>query len=654
MQHLIIVCGILLLMVQCQAALTAIDLLPAPDTGQLTTLAEALGQVLQHSEMSQRQTLYIHMQFSATSSHPQLLELLARVLDILPATASQTRCLFEQRPMEYRPYVHAVLLLVDDIRALRTVYRKLHATSDLSLTLIYMMRPQPTAAMKLLWQRSVLNVAILVVEEQQQRVMMLSFYPYSATHGCRVIKASIVNQYVAAVGRWANDDFFPDKLSNFFGCTLTCATWPDMPYLVRQPNGQFVGIEGELLQFMAANLNFSIGIYWLNNSQVRDTFNESGWVFDQIFANAEYALGGFHYKPNEGTDMPYSQSKYYFMSHIMLITNLPSAYSPYEKLAFPFHPLLWQAICLVLALGCLSLWLLQRFWKHLPHHPYYQFLVLTMGGNLLSRELPLRNSFRLLFVTWLLWSWVMRSAYQSGMYQLLRQDKQRHPPQTIAEVIEQRYTIQMVEGNGDRWLASLPELRTQQLRQLTASELHSFAGLAESSGSNQRLAIITPYEYFGYFRKVHEMSRRLHLVRERIFTQQLAFNVRRHSHLIGVLNKQIMLAHSHGFLEHWTRKYVSAVDASDESTERISAIPTYGGTTSTTQVSNDDDNNTDTNTNTITDMDANANDDEEEDEAPAEALRVLSFKELAALFYLTVWSMLFAILVFGLELLLHK
>lgn len=77
-------------------------------------------------------------------------------------------------------------------------------------------------------------------------------------------------------------------------------------------------------------------------------------------------MGGFHYKPNERGEVPYSQSTYYFMSHIMLVTNLPSAYSAYEKLAFPFHPFLWQAICVLLALSCLSLWLLQRFWKQLP------------------------------------------------------------------------------------------------------------------------------------------------------------------------------------------------------------------------------------------------------------------------------------------------
>lgn len=256
-----------------------------------------------------------------------------------------------------------------------------------------------------------------------------------------------------------------------------------------------------------------------------------------------------------------------------------------------------------------------------------------MGGNLLAATIPRRLSLRLLLVTWLAWSLVLRSAYQSGMYQLLRQDTQRNPPQTIAEVIGQHYTIQLVDGNADRWLASLPELRTQQLRHLAASELQSFGALAAASGTSQRLAIITPYEYFGYFRKVHVMSRRLHLVRERIFTQQLSFNVRRRSYLVGVLNRQIMLAHSHGFLEHWTRQYVSALDEQDKSIARIAAVP-YNTLDGLQREGS---------------MAGGAL--ETGDEQPVK-LRVLSLTELAALFWLTLWAQLVALLVFGLELLL--
>lgn len=636
----------LVLVLQCQMAVSS------------TLVSQALFQVLQQSEMSECNTLYVHVEFSALSSRRQLLELLEELLQQLlvatkttPTTTrgtsgTQAIRLSNQQAMAYKPYKHAVLLLVDDIHALRRLYAGQRATSNLSYTLIYMLQPQPTLAMQLLWQLSVLNVGLLLppththtpaptTTDNSHHLQLMSYFPFSPAQDCQRIRASVVNHFEVSQGKWKNHVYFPAKLNNFYGCTLTCATWPDMPYLVLRPDNTFVGIEGALLQFMADNLNFSVGVYWLNKSQVRDTFNDSGWIFEQIFGGAaDYALGGFHYKPRNGSasnEMPYSQSTYYFMSHIMLVTNLPSAYSAYEKLAFPFHPHLWQGIGLVLALSYLLLWLYHRRYQGYSQHPYYQLLVLTIGGNLLQSELPQRTSSRLLLVTWLLWTLVLRNAYQSGMYQLLRQDTQRNPPQTIADVLSERYTIQLVDGNADRWLTSLPELRTQQLRHLKASELQSFGGLAESSGTSERLAIITPYEYFGYFRKVHAMSRRLHLVRERIFTQQLAFNVRRYSHLVGMLNNQIMLAHSHGFLEHWTRQYVSAVDERDESIARIPAIP-YD---------------------TLDGLQPDGGTDPASDDAPVK-LRILSLTELAALFWLTLWAHLLAILVFVLELVMHK
>ncbi|XP_017872479.1 PREDICTED: uncharacterized protein LOC108620111 [Drosophila arizonae] len=619
--------ALLLPLPQCHATLV----MQMETTSRLKSLSLAMAQVLQQSEMSHSQTLYVHLKYSSLTARSPLLELLGGVLMALPAAAPQPRYLFQQRVLSYRPYRHAVLLLVEDLRALQRLYEQLGATSDLSYTLIYMLDPQPELVMKLLWNRSVLKAGLLVFDGQD--LLLLSYFPYSANHGCRRVRASVVNRFDGKLGAWELDEYFPAKLDNFFGCTLTCATWPDMPYLVRRDDGTFLGIEGELLQFMADNLNFSVGLYWLNESQVRETFDESGWVFEKIFSKAEYALGGFHYKPNERDEVPYSQSRYYFMSHIMLVTNLPSAYSAYEKLAFPFDPALWRAIALVLALGYFVVWLLNRFAKKMPQHPYYQLLLLTIGGNLLSRQLPQRVSLRLLLVTWLLCTLVIRSAYQSGMYQMLRQDRQRNPPQTIAEVLAQRYTVQLAPGNAQRWMESLPELKDREPPQeLETSELQSFAGLAALSGSDKRVAIITPYEYFGYFRKVHAMSRRLHLVRERIFTQQLAFNVRRHSHLVGVLNKQIMQAHSHGFLEHWTRQYVSAVDESEQSIARIPAVPYE----------------------TLNGYQPEGEIEQREDEAVQAKLLVLSFKELAALFWLTLWALLGSVLVFGLELLLHK
>lgn len=265
---------LLLLLPQCHATLTM------RETSRLDSLSLALAQVLQQSEMSHSQTLYVHLEYSSLTARSRLQELLGGVLMALPAAALQPRRLFQQQALTYRPYKHAVLLLVEDLRALQRLYKHLGATSDLSYTLIYMLSPQPEPAMQLMWSRSVLKAGLLLPDGQW--LLLLSYFPYSATHGCQHIRASVVNRFDCTLGTWENDEYFPEKLDNFYGCTLTCATWPDMPYLVLRADGTFLGIEGELLQFMANNLNFSMGLYWLNESEVRDTFDESGYVFEQV------------------------------------------------------------------------------------------------------------------------------------------------------------------------------------------------------------------------------------------------------------------------------------------------------------------------------------------------------------------------------------
>ncbi|KAH8284457.1 hypothetical protein KR018_006040, partial [Drosophila ironensis] len=614
----------------------------AADSG----MADALTQVLTQSEMARFRTLYIYTEISSQAASYHLDEVLTRLLVRLPTTVQAHR-LHRHQVMEYKPYVHGVLLLVDDLPALQRIYGRIRATQNLSHTLVYMSLPTDPygidveLALRLLWRLSVLDVGIVLRPPGGAQFLMVTYFPFASTHACQVISASIVNRFQVNSSHWSSGDFFPAKLRNFFGCRLTCATWEDMPYLVWRPPdpearsavGSFVGIEGALLQFMADNLNFSVGLYWMSKDEVLATFDESGSIFDEIFGlHADFSLGGFHFKPSAGAEIPYSQSTYYFMSHIMLVTNLQSAYSAYEKLAFPFSPLLWRVIGVVLLLACLLLMALKCWLRRrkdwLPQDPYYQLLVLTMGGNLPERLLPQRISGRGALITWLLGTLVLRSGYQSGMYQLLRQDTQRNPPQTIAEVLAQRFTIQLAEVNEARILDSLPELRPEQLVHLEGSELQSMPELARRSGSAQRLAILTPYEYFGYFRKVHPMSRRLHLVRERIYTQQLAFYVRRHSHLVGVLNNQIQHAHAHGFLEHWTRQYVSAVDEADESVARIAS-------TQYRAVDGDE-------------GDPQLSVAEEQQVAPVRQ-NVLSMRELAALFWLVLWANLVAVAVFVLE-----
>lgn len=87
-----------------------------------------------------------------------------------------------------------------------------------------------------------------------------------------------------------------------------------------------------------------------------------------------------------------------------------------------------------------------------------------------------------------------------------------------------------------------------------------------------------------------------------------------------------------GFLEHWTRQYVSAVDEKDESVARIAS----------------------TSYSTLDGIDGDPSLSEEDQQVAPVRQNVLSMRELAALFWLILWANLGAVVVFVLELLLPR
>lgn len=132
---------------------------------------------------------------------------------------------------------------------------------------------------------SIIN-ATLLVDLGKGNIVLLTYFPFTATK-CRDFKPVIINRYLASENRWANNNYFPSKLENFYGCPLICCTWPDMPYFGLISNKQgtnftdYTGFEAELLKYAAEKLNFSIQIHWIAGD-VKDDVNEEATIFGKV------------------------------------------------------------------------------------------------------------------------------------------------------------------------------------------------------------------------------------------------------------------------------------------------------------------------------------------------------------------------------------
>ena len=327
-------------------------------------------------------------------------------------------------------------------------------------------------------------------------------------------------------------------------------------------------------------------------------------------------MGGFSYRKDLNHLSSFSQTNYFFLSHIYIVTNVINFYTKYEKLAFPFHYNVWFALGLICALGSLVICISggRRQWRGYRNFligsanttPHYYFYTMVVGANMTTKRMPKRNFARFLLTCWLLVTLILRSAYQSGMYQMLRDNKQWNPPNTIENVFEQNYLISMTPENR-RYLAILPDVK--RLRIFNTTILSAFTDMLSI---NEPIAFITPYEYYGYFAKVNASQwQRLHLVRERLLTQQLTVYVRHHSYLIHVLNTQIAESQYYGFISLWNRRFSQSLSAVWKS-----ANAKQGANLQTEPIG-------------------------------------LSMRELGAIFVILIWMEIFSIAVFLIELIWH-
>ncbi|XP_059223290.1 uncharacterized protein LOC106085026 [Stomoxys calcitrans] len=492
---------------------------------------------------------------------------------IAPTVTSVSYKILFQNQKTFRKTKSLKVLLFEDRDALSYFYAKINNTGNYNLshnlmhisTITTFDVDVITKVFAHLYRLSILNVGLLV-NLFDEDIIMVTYFPFTPGE-CHSIKPVIVNRYDPKQRQWLHKDYFPPKVQNFYGCPLTCAAWNEFPYINLEYNSngndvtKYKGFEGKLLQFLAESLNFTTKVYILNATEVDETFKEPDFIFKEIFSkHADISLAGYYYKWALDPNTTYSQTDHYYLSHTYMVANIFSIYSTYEKMALPFQLKLWYLIgsvfvlssLLILTCGCCTgprVRARNYIIGEDNSTPQYHLLTLALGATMPTRQVPRYNFARFLLVCWMLTTLVLRSAYQSGMYQMLRDNIQRNPPQTIADVLKQNYVI-LLKGTHMALAQTLPDMRN--VRTLNGSFLQTFPELLQS---NELTAIVTQYEYFGYFRQINAASwHRLHLVNERIYTKPLAMNVRTHSYLVEEFNRQIQTAKTFGFDTLWARE----------------------------------------------------------------------------------------------------
>lgn len=109
------------------------------------------------------------------------------------------------------------------------------------------------------WRYYILNVSVLV-EVNNTGIELYTYFPFSP-EGCKSTLPIQLNRGKSIIEMSASA-LFPDKVRNFYGCSIIAVLWDVPPYvsLPKPDQGelQFGGFEGEFLNVLSAELNFDL------------------------------------------------------------------------------------------------------------------------------------------------------------------------------------------------------------------------------------------------------------------------------------------------------------------------------------------------------------------------------------------------------------
>lgn len=134
------------------------------------------------------------------------------------------------------------------------------------------------------WRNGIMHADVLI-HAVQNVILLFHSIPFTTFH-CRGVAPIVHNTFTD--GNWLHKNFFIEKLKDFFGCPVVCATWEDWPYykLLTGPPPEnkdiHFGLEGQLLEYLSEKLNFTLKIRWMTDEEIHRTLTDEKGMFDSV------------------------------------------------------------------------------------------------------------------------------------------------------------------------------------------------------------------------------------------------------------------------------------------------------------------------------------------------------------------------------------
>lgn len=267
-------------------------------------------------------------------------------------------------------------------------------------------------------------------------VRLLTFIWFSPNK-CNRKQLIEVNRFDKATKKWKSSDFFIDKFKNFHGCRIRICFWSHQ-LAFRERGNVESGYHLEIIKGLQSHLNFKYVGPSSDDCQLSKTH-----PIDLVLT---YAC----YNPNIIVPM-FMLRPFYFPGHFMTVPP-GSEVEGFEKLLMPFDYTTWSLVLLTFLLAFAAIFV-TKFVTNRTRNcifgsskpiPFLDIGIIFFGIS--QVQLPRKTFARFLIMVFVLYSLIIRTAWQGKTFEFLQKEVRKVEVQSIDEMIGKNFTFYMKCG----------------------------------------------------------------------------------------------------------------------------------------------------------------------------------------------------------------
>ncbi|XP_054727286.1 uncharacterized protein LOC129236975 [Anastrepha obliqua] len=401
---------------------------------------------------------------------------------------------------------------------------------------------------------------VIMFQLEDNKFGFFTYDPFGKDFCRQIVQIIEFNTYVN--GNLTDDRLFPPHLRDFHGCTLNICVQLSYPFMgfkgdhndLRQLQdiNKLVGIEADLLKDLSKALNFRVNISIPKEDSVIGEFNDSKGCFVELNAGkTDIAIGCL--SSSDGLRHVFSYSVTYHQSPYVFIVRSGLHFGPIKQLVLAFRTGVWIAIGCCCVVGMIFIRLIVRYTNRqicekivgTPRRSDSTNLIVVLMGNPI-KALPRHNSARLLLMSWLLATLVLRNAYQANLFDTLRISRRIPVPRSISGLEDKNYVLL-----SDKYVDFYQQNMTTIVRNL--SKRYS---LIQNSVTS-RLTTYSTLDVLAWHNQQNWQTSRLTYVDEPIYPVQISMFFKKHSMMRAFFNYRIKQFMAAGITSHIASKHVS-------------------------------------------------------------------------------------------------